>query len=140
MKTLRQNLIVVVLVLLTMPAAFAYYCPSTGRWLSRDPMGEPGFENLRAPSMVPEIGQATNLILMPAGRWINRDPIAGMSAPNLYGFVINDPINKIDPFGLDDWSPNTLKTWKDLLERLKDAWEVSQHGKCPGDPCLSVTS
>ena len=35
------------------------------------------------------------------GRWINRDPIEEQGGVNLYGMVSNDPINKIDPFGLD---------------------------------------
>jgi len=33
-------------------------------------------------------------------RWINRDPINERGGINLYGFVGNDPINEIDPFGL----------------------------------------
>jgi len=34
------------------------------------------------------------------GRWINRDPIEEAGGINLYGFVGNDPLNKIDPLGL----------------------------------------
>jgi hypothetical protein len=40
------------------------------------------------------------------GRWINRDPKAEAGGINLYGFVGNDPINRIDLFGLSgkyDW-------------------------------------
>ena len=33
------------------------------------------------------------------GRWINRDPIREAGGLNLYGFVGNDPVNRIDPFG-----------------------------------------
>ncbi|MBI4557403.1 MAG: RHS repeat-associated core domain-containing protein [Candidatus Hydrogenedentes bacterium] len=44
---------------------YRYYSPSTGRWLSRDPVGEEG----------------------------------GL---NLYALVGNNPINRLDPFGLDD--------------------------------------
>src|ERR1035437_9273324 len=43
MKT-TKSIIVTLFVLLTAQIASAYYCPSTGRWLSRDPVGEPGFE------------------------------------------------------------------------------------------------
>ncbi len=35
------------------------------------------------------------------GRWTNKDPI-GFSGgdTNLYGYVVNDPVNFLDPFGL----------------------------------------
>ena len=33
-------------------------------------------------------------------RWLNQDPIQERGGINLYGFVKNDPINKIDPLGL----------------------------------------
>jgi RHS repeat-associated protein len=33
------------------------------------------------------------------GRWINRDPIAEDGGINLYGFVLNDPVNLVDPTG-----------------------------------------
>jgi hypothetical protein len=35
------------------------------------------------------------------GRWINRDPIAERGGVNLYGFVENDPVNGVDPLGLE---------------------------------------
>jgi len=33
-------------------------------------------------------------------RWPNQDPIGERGGLNLYGFVENDPVNKIDPLGL----------------------------------------
>jgi RHS repeat-associated protein len=36
-----------------------------------------------------------------SGRWLNRDPIAEQGGLNLYGFVINNPLNKIDNLGLE---------------------------------------
>jgi len=34
-------------------------------------------------------------------RWINRDPIEEAGGINLYGFLYNDPLNWIDPLGLE---------------------------------------
>jgi hypothetical protein len=99
MKT-AKSIIVVLSVLLTAQIASAYYCPSTGRWLSRDPIGEPGFENLRAASALPEAGQVVSPVSLPLGRWIDRDPISTANDPDRYAFVKNAPINLVDPLGL----------------------------------------
>jgi RHS repeat-associated protein len=34
-------------------------------------------------------------------RWLNRDPIGEIGGINLYGFVGNNPVNFVDPYGLD---------------------------------------
>ena len=37
------------------------------------------------------------------GRWPSRDPIGEMGGVNLYGFVGNDGVDRVDIIGLDDW-------------------------------------
>jgi len=38
-----------------------------------------------------------------AGRWLNRDPLGEYAGPNIYGFVGNDGVQKIDPDGRFIW-------------------------------------
>lgn len=38
------------------------------------------------------------------GRWLNPDPIEEWGGLNLYGYVDNDPLNWVDPYGLYTWS------------------------------------
>jgi RHS repeat-associated protein len=59
-----------------------YYSPTPGRWLSRDPIGELGHQNL-------------------AGSRKSR--LRLREEQNLYGFVYNDAVNKVDPKGLAVW-------------------------------------
>ncbi len=41
------------------------------------------------------------------GRWLSRDPIAENGGLNLYGYVGNDPLNRIDPLGWEwDFTPS----------------------------------
>ena len=39
------------------------------------------------------------------GRWISRDPIEEQGGFNLYAFVNNDPVNKIDVLSFNTWMP-----------------------------------
>ncbi len=68
MKTKATIKVVMLVLLAGTTASFAYYNPSTGRWLSRDPIGE-------------------------------------MGGPNQSGFVLEDPLNLVDLFGLGDGNP-----------------------------------
>ena len=35
------------------------------------------------------------------GRWVNRDPIGYDGGLNTYGYVLSNPVNGVDPLGLD---------------------------------------
>ena len=57
-----------------------------GKWPNRDPLGDLGFMTLQTD------GRLQTRLLPPGER---------LQAPNLYEFVVNDPISKRDPLGLD---------------------------------------
>jgi len=64
--------------LLGQQLAFCFYNSSIGRWLNRDPVGEPGFELLRGRPGSPLVG-----------------------ASNRYLFANHDAVNYFDALGLD---------------------------------------
>jgi RHS repeat-associated protein len=66
--------------IVTEAQAMRWYSPNTGRWLSRDPIEEPGFQLMRKSK----------------GR-------QGNDAPSIYTFLGNNAIGKIDPDGLKIW-------------------------------------
>jgi hypothetical protein len=110
MKNKILPVLFALVVIFTTNQASAYYSPTTGRWLSRDPMGEPGFELLRASSRVPRVGQVVSVASLPPSRLFVRDSAAAEKEPNRYAFVKNDPESKIDLFGLSSepdvsWAP-----------------------------------
>ncbi len=37
------------------------------------------------------------------GRWTSKDPIGFAGGRNLYGYVVNDPVNRFDPYGTNGW-------------------------------------
>jgi RHS repeat-associated protein len=56
------------------------------------------------------------------GRFISEDPIGFRGGDvNLYGYVLNNSVNFIDPEGL--WTPADLADWlDDLIENARRAW------------------
>ena len=60
--------------------ASAFYDPSLGRWINRDPITENGFRMLSKPQSFSRSGEL-----------------------NLYAFVKNQPIGELDPLGLKIW-------------------------------------
>ncbi len=74
------------------------------------------------------------------GRWTTRDPIGQLAGTNMYAYVSNNPINKIDPFGLkesipwDDYFNDFLKKNPQLTDAQK-RWVEKQLAR----GCVGVT-
>jgi hypothetical protein len=81
--------------LILVDAAAAYYSPSTGRFLSRDPLNEPGV------MLASTRSQGSN--------FIPRDPAFRPKDGNTYAFVRNQPTIAIDPVGLEYWDTHIKK-------------------------------
>jgi hypothetical protein len=117
--------------------ASAYYSPSTGRWLSRDPMGEPGFELLRATCTTPQTEQVASTASLPQSRLFVRDSEdedyganAQANQANLYNFVNNRPVMNYDLFGLCvplqySWQGDIDGPWHTILHNINHGFETS---------------
>lgn len=97
--------------------SFAYYEPSSQRWISRDPLGDianlPSMAGAAAPSIENERvvqleGENDSLnITTSQAAWTKVNV-------NVYGGIANDPINQADPFGLD------ANSYADCIERYRN--------------------
>jgi len=77
------------------------------------------------------------------GRWLNRDPLKNaelVQGPNLYGYVDQQPLLLTDPLGQDSTKGGKFGPILKLVKSLKEAWDLAQNGKCPGDPCKIPSS
>ena len=61
-----------------------------------------------------------------SGRWLSRDPIGEAGGENLYGFVGNDPVNRVDLWGLE--CAGTCKAEPSFWDRYSPsaAWEAGR--------------
>lgn len=58
------------------------------------------------------------------GRWMTKDPIRfGGGDTNLFGYVLSDPINTVDPGGEDPFDDFAKREDKRKNELAKHAWD-----------------
>lgn len=134
MKTVRRNIMMALTLLLwfwTVQRTLAWYDPSTGRWLTRDPIGELGFRAVQGTLLLSQSGNSPQQ----PSRWISREnshgdsPLDHGEQASLYKFVKNDPINWIDLFGLDPHDVNRiLKAARSYIDAMTAAGERSGDG------------
>jgi len=107
---------------------YRYYSPELGRWVSRDPIEELGFQSIASyvstdnETLIKEIREilATFLLSDPAIADVLRQvifllevEISKVGIDPHYGFIHNDTINRIDLFGLEWWWPPSWGKDKD---------------------------
>jgi hypothetical protein len=143
MKT-TKSIIALLFMLLTAQAALAWYDPSTQRWLSRDPIGELGFQTLQSATAMPRIGTS---VPRPSAHWIIRDSLINREQINLYEFVRNRPTDLYDRYGLLATPCQVAEAnlaWANIVynnnlnsaaafENLQQAWE-NWRNNCPDPP------
>jgi RHS repeat-associated protein len=139
---------------------YGYRYEKDGRWLSRDPITEPGFYLLATGHQASDNSGITD---DGDGDTPNLNDFLTASTPNVYAFVENDPVNKTDPLGLvivgfygaNAWfsSPNEGNVkMKDIADavgagdhiyRSLDIWDPYQYllnyfrdgpGRCSNEP------
>jgi len=76
---------------------YRYYHATLGIWLTRDPLA-----NITLGVALPAVGQSTNMLDVQSGGMIMES--------NIYQYAASNPINIIDPLGLD-WSTAGQAIW-----------------------------
>ena len=67
------------------------------------------------------------------GRWLSNDPIGFRGGPNSYAYVSNDPVNLVDPLGLQQsWCKVRCIRFQSLIPMYFCDGGFSQGCSCPG--------
>lgn len=122
MNTTLKTKLAILVALAFVATASAFYNAETGRWLSRDPIGESGF-TLRASVRQPSI--AADVDVDSASR--SRPEHAMPTELNLHGFVLNNPQNFVDLLGLISFDgcdagqrAELTAAWNSACAKIKD--------------------
>ncbi len=93
-----------------------FYDPNLQRWLSQDPLGDEGGLAYVAAAITPRLEPRTSGETVAVIQTV-RDPLTAFTRVNrnLYGAFGNDPIDNIDPLGLDFAS-----CYADCIDRYRD--------------------
>src|SRR3974390_3128429 len=106
------------------------YDPNMARWLTRDPIGEPGFQLVQGALGKSQVGavSVSQQLSLRGERDVDLDGGEAVAAasrpatisvePNMYGFVLNDPENRIDALGLISFKNCDAKHQSDI----QNAW------------------
>jgi len=117
-RAIGRRLLVVMLGLgLASSSAWAFYNPTAGRWLNRDPIGEPSHE----------------VFFNKDGRRQRSRLAAGRAGPDLYGFVANSPITHADRDGREVFAYCPV-----CLQPLSPFESHKCPGPPPADKCLKA--
>ncbi len=112
MRAIRRKTIKAValfVIALTAQNVSAYYNPSTGRFLSRDPIGEPGFQLLQTAQAPSQIGLVP--IAEQSSRWINRDSTSeGGVEDNQGSLFVNANLQYLAALAPEDENLDVLET------------------------------
>lgn len=112
-ETTRFAVIAALAVLALTEAASAYYSPAMGRFISRDPINEPG-------AMLVRQGKSR-----PATAFLARDPLSAGPEDNVYSFVANRPFGSVDALGLLSWDVNEKSCTITLKAKIQFAFTGS---------------
>lgn len=123
--------------LIAVDSALAYYSPRLGRFINRDPIGEPGFVLVQQTAATAGIAGGR----MESSAFIPRDPLgeafespqparAVVREPNPYVYVLNSPANAVDPLGLKCAPPNGCSYSPDYPLGFKFRPCCDDHDRC----------